>query len=352
MVIVYLLLGSILLTIGSVLYLIFTSKMAPKQARNLIYFIVILALSLPIFTPGLPRFLSMINEGRVFYEDYMEWNVVDIKDPQLLKCYNDAIDSKAVCECEIRQKADRITFENIPFFNFLIKYGEIIFYTWLIITILLSIRLFYLLFSLHLLIRKSYTLEFFFKGVKIFVLYPKSKINFPLSAFTLFNNYLLWSPILDEIDKDEKDCIITHEIEHLKSKDTWHLIFFELLKIFFWASPGLYILHFELKKQMEFNADDAAAKQFGSRLKYAELLLRLQEKLFSKNKIQSFISAKRLNRLVNFNPNRMIFMKVFSRTFLLSLVLAFSSYLIMPIIQKQNINYIQYEFLNIVHRAK
>ncbi|WP_121668070.1 M56 family metallopeptidase [Mesonia aquimarina] len=105
---------------------------------------------------------------------------------------------------------------------------------------------------------------------------PQSKL-----AFTFFNQIFLG----EEIQAEEKQQILHHELVHVKQLHSLDLLFFEILKLVFWFHPGIYFCQNQLKTLHEFIADQKVL-QFSTKQNYYESLL---NSVFNTEKI-SFIN--------------------------------------------------------------
>ena len=75
--------------------------------------------------------------------------------------------------------------------------------------------------------------------------------KYPYSAFTFFNFIFINETIL----KHNKE-IIEHEMVHCREKHTLDLILIEILKIFMWFNPLVYLYHKRITELHEFISDD------------------------------------------------------------------------------------------------
>jgi Zn-dependent protease with chaperone function len=298
----------------------------------------------------------MLSEGKVFYEDYTQWNVVDINDKKLLECYNKAIDSKDICDCEIIQKASKVTFVYNPVYNFFIKYGYYLIAAFYLVSGLILISVLLKLLALIYLVKRSTLKATDYKGFKFFMLYPYLRNNLPLSAFSLSKNYIIWSPLLNSLKEHEFDIVISHEVSHLRNKDSWYLLVLELLKTVFWISPIYFWLLAEFKKQQEFIADEYAADAAGSKRQYAGLLLKLKELQLLNAKTYSISYAlsgslfkKRILRLISPRKRKLNSLRFRFSTLLFIIFMWAIAYSTLPLIQKQEIKLKQYEILAVSH---
>jgi predicted metallopeptidase len=357
--IAYFLLSALLLTVGMLFYsLIFKERVSAHQAKSLLMILLVFSLSAPYFVPGLPNYSKMLSEGKVFYEDYTDWNVVDINDKKLIECYNKAANSKDICDCEIIQKASKVTFTYNPLYNFFIKYGWYLIVAFYAISALVLITVIFKLLALIYLVRKSRLSLRNHLGFKFYLLYPFLNKQLPLSAFSLSKNYVIWSPILNSLKENEKEIVIAHEVSHLRNKDSWYLLFLEFLKTLLWICPAYFWFIREFRKQQEFIADESASKFAGSKRQYAGLLLSLKEWQFNSKNAYAFSSLlsgsifkKRILRLVKQSNNGLKPLNFFLGTVSLIVLLWLSAYTVLPLIQSEELKLKQYEILAESHNG-
>ncbi|WP_299243313.1 peptidylprolyl isomerase [uncultured Aquimarina sp.] len=98
--------------------------------------------------------------------------------------------------------------------------------------------------------------------------YPVRVLINSKDAFTFWNTIYIGNQLSDS----EKDQILVHEIVHLKQKHTLDLIWFEVIKIFFWFNPMIYSYHSRIIALHEYISDASAIKLLGKREYYEQLL--------------------------------------------------------------------------------
>jgi beta-lactamase regulating signal transducer with metallopeptidase domain len=349
----YLILSGILSTVGALIYiLLLRRQLSATQSKFALLLIVLLSLATPFFVPELPNYTQMLSEGKVFYDNYTEWNVVDINDKALIDCYNKADDSKDMCDCEVIQKANIVTFQYDPFYNFMVEYGKPLVYGTAIISSIFLLVFFIKIFFLFYLIKKSYSIEQHYNGMKYYLLYPNLRYELPLSAFSLFHNYVIWSPILDKLDEKEREAVLLHEITHLKHRDTWILMLLEFSKAIWWMLPAYYFLIKETKRIHEFVADEAAGRKLGDFRKYARLLLRFKEQQINKKSAHilsamtgSLLKRRVLHLLNSSKKSRLQPIYFITQLILISGILWVTAFVSLPELQKQELKVKQYEVL-------
>ncbi|MGB1211021.1 MAG: M56 family metallopeptidase [Lacinutrix venerupis] len=100
-------------------------------------------------------------------------------------------------------------------------------------------------------------------------------------AFSFFNYIFIGK----DINTEDKQTILAHELEHVKEKHSIDLLFFEILKIIFWFNPFIYLYQNRISNLHEFIADFKAVK-FGNKTNYYQNLL---SQVFDTQKV-SFIN--------------------------------------------------------------
>lgn len=77
-----------------------------------------------------------------------------------------------------------------------------------------------------------------------------------LPTFSFFK-YLFWDNTV-QLNSEEKDKILLHELTHIQQRHTYDVLFLEALKIVFWFNPFIYFYSQSLKNIHEFIADQQA----------------------------------------------------------------------------------------------
>ncbi|AUC82580.1 M56 family metallopeptidase [Lacinutrix sp. Bg11-31] len=133
---------------------------------------------------------------------------------------------------------------------------------------------------------------FIFKFYKLIAMaYKNPKIKFETAflvelanskhAFSFFNYIFLGK----DINPEDRQTILTHELQHIKEKHSVDLLFFEVLKILFWFNPLIYMYQKRIANLHEFIADFKAVKS-SSKVHYYQNLL---SQVFDTEKV-SFIN--------------------------------------------------------------
>ncbi|PWK19003.1 M56 family metallopeptidase [Xanthomarina spongicola] len=75
-------------------------------------------------------------------------------------------------------------------------------------------------------------------------------------AFSFFNYIFIGK----QLESEERETIIKHELVHVKQKHTFDMLFFEILRVFFWFNPLIYMYQNRISVVHEFIADAEAVK--------------------------------------------------------------------------------------------
>jgi hypothetical protein len=75
-------------------------------------------------------------------------------------------------------------------------------------------------------------------------------------AFSFFNYIFIGK----QLENEERDTILKHELVHVKQKHSFDMLFFEVLRILFWFNPFIYMYQNRISVLHEFIADAEAVK--------------------------------------------------------------------------------------------
>ena len=164
-----------------------------------------------------------------------------------------------------------------------INYIAIVYFTGAII---LLIRFIFQIFQITTFIKK-YGITYY-KGKK--VVYIRKKY----STFSFFNIIFINN---ENISEEKMDKIIAHENIHISQKHSIDVIFLEILCIFQWFNPFVWLYKHSIKEIHEYLADDGVLCQGYSKINYQNLLFAL-------------ITGVRLNEITN-NFNHSLIKKRF-----------------------------------------
>lgn len=124
------------------------------------------------------------------------------------------------------------------------------------------------------------------------------------------------------------ESILQHEFAHIKQKHSLDILFIEVLQIFTWFNPMLYLYKRSIKINHEFLADDAVVRNNFDAISYQQLLLKY---VYVNNNIPLassfyFTTKKRIIMLQKqFKKKRAVWIILSAITLLISSVFLFSS---------------------------
>lgn len=140
-----------------------------------------------------------------------------------------------------------------------ITMGDVLFYAYVAGALITLMVLFYRLYRLSLLMRKSKALY----GNK----YKLIQLNGDNTAFSFFNYLFIGTEV------PQADTIIAHELVHIRQRHSADIIFVELIKVLSWFNPLIYLLQRSLRTIHEYIADEQTAAQERDALTYSSFLL-------------------------------------------------------------------------------
>ncbi|MCO5292907.1 MAG: M56 family metallopeptidase [Chitinophagaceae bacterium] len=125
--------------------------------------------------------------------------------------------------------------------------------------------------------------------------------------FSFFNNIFLNKDEYKEGRVEEE--ILIHEMAHIRQNHSLEILILEILKIFYWFNPLLYLYLQAIKMNHEFLADDAVVRRTNDSLQYQQLLIKC---IYVNQKIPLassfyFITKKRLIMLQKKFKKRRVF---------------------------------------------
>jgi len=110
----------------------------------------------------------------------------------------------------------------------------------------------------------------------------------PIAPFSFGKNVFVHLPSLG---REDLDRIVEHETVHVRQHHTLDILFMQLLMVFQWWNPFVWVLDQSVRQNLEFLADESAAGQGVDRKQYQYLLLKV-----------SGISTPQLCNAFNFSP--------------------------------------------------
>ncbi|MCP4440003.1 MAG: hypothetical protein GY810_13745 [Aureispira sp.] len=356
----YIILSSILALVGGIFYFAILKRfLQVLHAKYALMSIIALSLVIPFTVPNLPTFADSVESQHLFdYHAYDKWNVVDIQDPKLLDCYNQAATSGDVCNCEMVQKTEILAYKSHGGYNIIYWSRQPVIYTFLLILGLMILDLGVKLMFLVYLAMSSRKEKYRLADTNFYILYTSNHQKLPISSFTLFRHYIICPPLFEKFTAEEQKAILLHEIAHLQQHDTWQQIGLNIARLFWWMMPMYYFFKKELRSLNEFVADEFAVEKMGNTKKYATILLKAKEcqlNLQQASYTLTFAKAKslfkdRILRLVHRPKHTEGIAPKKSKHLLFALCTAVgllwaTSVLTAPVLQDQVIAFKQYEVL-------
>ncbi|MFT5168991.1 MAG: TonB family protein [Saprospiraceae bacterium] len=125
-----------------------------------------------------------------------------------------------------------------------------------------------------------------------YFLVETNTVHLPFS----FMDYLFWSKEV-VFEKEENEKILRHELNHINGKHSIDVLITELLCIFLWCSPFIFLYKNALKNIHEYLADEAVLKDTPTK-KYGQLLLRQSQSGLQIAQANNFIHSQLKKRIL------------------------------------------------------
>ncbi len=164
-------------------------------------------------------------------------------------------------------------------------YAGLFFLIYIAGVIIFSLFFFYKLWHLYTLIKSNKTIN---KGDYTLVLLPKQKEVFSFAHYIFVNESLY---------QNNDFNIIAHEIVHLKEKHWLDLLFFEILKIWVWFNPLIWIYQKEISLLHEYIADQSVLKK-QSLTDYFNQILQMQLQVKNMAFVNQFYKPSQLKKRI------------------------------------------------------
>jgi beta-lactamase regulating signal transducer with metallopeptidase domain len=129
--------------------------------------------------------------------------------------------------------------------------------------------------------------------------YKLINLNDENTAFSFFNYLFIGSNV------PQSETIIAHEMVHIRQKHSADIIFLEVVKIFNWFNPFIYLIQRSLKTIHEYIADEQTAAHEQDALAYSSFLLNNAYGIQGNSIAHSFFNYNLLKkRIIMLNKNR------------------------------------------------
>ncbi|MDF0715960.1 M56 family metallopeptidase [Muricauda sp. 334s03] len=122
-----------------------------------------------------------------------------------------------------------------------------------------------------------------------------------ISPFSFFN-YIFYNPQLFE--PNELHSVLEHEKVHARQYHTLDVLFLEVLKIFFWFNPVLWLYKSAVKQNLEYLADHFAIESAEDKKSYQYLMLKQAVNTQEYTLANSFYNSLIKKRIVMLNQNQ------------------------------------------------
>jgi bla regulator protein blaR1 len=124
-------------------------------------------------------------------------------------------------------------------------------------------------------------------------------LNTQIPTFTFFN-YIFINKTDWKRNKEDINQIIKHEIVHVLHRHSWDIIFLEMVTIFLWFNPFVYLYKRSIKQIHEFHADFEASGLSNAK-EYSTLLVNLAASQHSFSLVSNFSKKQLKQRIIMLN---------------------------------------------------
>jgi TonB family protein len=163
---------------------------------------------------------------------------------------------------------------------------------YLLIIVLLSIRLFWSFLQLRMIKEKGwYQTSFNLKNN--YFLIP----TFGMAPIFSYFDKLFWDET-QVLNPDEKEQILHHEIEHIKQKHSYDVLYYQLLSIIFWFNPAIHLMRSALVDLHEYLADENVLNKTQNKENYPRLIVKMAFKGIDLPIGNYFIRSTTLKRIM------------------------------------------------------
>lgn len=160
------------------------------------------------------------------------------------------------------------------------------------VVIVLGFRLFWQFFQINLILRKGwYQTLFKLKGDYFFV--P----TFGLAPVFSFFDKLFWDDT-QQLSAHEREQIIQHEMEHIRQRHSWDVLYYQVLIIFFWFNPAIHLMRTALVDIHEYLADAQVLRKTENKDTYRKLIVKIAFKGLDFPVGNYFIRSTTLKRIM------------------------------------------------------
>ena len=192
---------------------------------------------------------------------------------------------------------------------------DYLFLGYLLIIVLLSLRLFWSFIQLRMIKEKGwYQTSFNLKNS--YFLIP----TFGMAPIFSYFDKLFWDDTL-VLNADEKEQILHHELEHIRQKHSYDVLYYQLLSLIFWFNPAIHLMRSALVDLHEYLADENVLNKTINKENYPRLIVKMAFKGIDLPIGNYFIRSTTLKRIMMMKKstkiNWMKTLMVFPLTFML-----------------------------------
>lgn len=301
----YLILTYLLSGLGIIFYLLgVRNRLSSQGQKNVLLCTVLGSLVIPLafiyyydFNP--PKNIIHLQHKQLSQEIFTEFCPPE---DMLDACYDLAQSDEKFCNCERFEKKNLLMYHSEPIYEVLWWQQNAFWRVFLVGLLLVSIFLLIKINYLKRLVKSSVIEPLKFNNETIFLLKNPKKLS--VGSFFLLKKYIIWQDEINELNPQEKEAILWHELSHIHQRDTYIHIFTNMLQSIWIINPAFYFIRKELNRLSEYIADELAVVRTGNKKQYAQLLLKMETHRHSRH-LQHFkesLLKQRIKHILKFSP--------------------------------------------------
>lgn len=160
------------------------------------------------------------------------------------------------------------------------------------IVVVLGFKLFWQFLQINMIFRKGWY-QTVYKLRDNYFLVP----TFGLAPVFSFFDKLFWDDT-QQLNPEEREQIIQHEIEHIRQGHSWDILYYQLLCVFFWFNPVIHLMRSALVDTHEYLADARVLNKTESKDSYRKLIVKIAFKGLDLPIGNYFIRSTTLKRIM------------------------------------------------------
>ncbi|MEX2511630.1 MAG: TonB family protein [Cyclobacteriaceae bacterium] len=164
--------------------------------------------------------------------------------------------------------------------------------SYLLVIAFLLLKLFYQYIQLRQMLEKGWY-QTVYKLKDKYFLVP----TFGLAPIFSFFDKIFWDDT-QTLNPSEEKQIIQHELEHIRQKHTWDILYYQVVSVIFWFNPVIHLMRISLVDLHEYLADEKVLNHTGNKETYPKLIVKMAFKGLELPIGNYFIRSTTLKRIL------------------------------------------------------